>query len=149
MTERRVVLVAGPPAAGKNTHVNKHKRPGDIVIDFDDICRRLGSNDKHDHAPEIRTKANRVMQDLDEWVSRRGYGTAWVIRSVPHPAERALLAQGIRATEVHVIATPADVAKARAERDGRPAWTAQVIDKWWRRYQPATDDHTITTGENP
>lgn len=37
-----------------------------------------------------------------------------------------------------VLATDADTAKARAEADDRPAWTAGVIDRWWDRYRPST-----------
>lgn len=135
---RRVVLVAGPPAAGKTAHVAQHKRPGDIVIDFDDIAQRLGSTDPHDHPAEVREKARRIMQHLDEWVAGAQFN-AWVIRQAPHAAERALLAQGIGATEVHVLAVPRAAAKERAAVDGRPAWTGRAIDRWWNRYSRSND----------
>ncbi|MGW5411857.1 hypothetical protein [Actinomadura geliboluensis] len=87
------------------------------------------------------------MQHLDEWIAGARFN-AWVIRSAPDPAERSLAALGVRADEVHVLATPPDVAKARAERAGRPDWTPQAIDKWWRRYRPTNTDTTITPEEN-
>lgn len=136
---RRVVLVAGPPAAGKTRYVAERKRPGDVVVDFDQLCRWLGSDSDHDHSPEIREKGRRALQAADEWVASRTYGTLWVIRQAPHAAERALLAQGIGATEVHVLAVPRATAKERAAADGRPAWTGRAIDRWWNRYSRSND----------
>src|SRR4249920_7173 len=38
----RVMLVCGPPGAGKSTYVCKHMQPGDAVIDLDLIAREYG-----------------------------------------------------------------------------------------------------------
>lgn len=137
--DRRVVLVTGPPAAGKNHYVSDHAAPDDVVIDFDHIARELGSPSRHDHPPDIRAAAREVMAARDAEAGKATSGTWWVIRGAPHPAERALLAEGIQATEIVVVATPPDVAKRRAADDGRPAWTPHAIDRWWKRYKPLRD----------
>lgn len=133
---RRVVLVCGPPAAGKSTWVADHAEPGDRVVDLDQICRRLGSKDPHQHPQHILDQARRARLAEETQVARMTAGTAWVIRTMPEPDRRARHAAALDATEVVVLATPAEVAKARAEQDSRPAWTGAVIDRWWSRYRP-------------
>lgn len=135
---RRVVLVCGPPAAGKSTWVSEHARPGDRVVDLDAICRRLGSHRRYDHPQMVREQARRVRTAEETQVARMHSGTAWVIRTMPDPERRARHAAALGATEVAVLATDAATAKARAADDERPAWTAGVIDRWWDRYRPST-----------
>lgn len=136
--KRRVVLVCGPPAAGKTTWVAERSAPGDRVVDLDAICRRLGSPARFNHPEHVRAQARRVREAEETLVSRMHTGTAWVIRTMPDPDRRARHATALGATEVVVLATDAETAKARAADDERPAWTAGVIDRWWDRYRPST-----------
>lgn len=39
----RIVLVTGPPAAGKTTYANEQAGPLDVVVDYDAISQALGS----------------------------------------------------------------------------------------------------------
>ncbi|HEU5024648.1 MAG TPA: hypothetical protein VFV01_06960 [Spirillospora sp.] len=139
MSSRRVVLVAGPPAAGKSSYIAAHRGPDDDVLDFDAICRELGSKERHNHPPPVMRQAARIRAEREQQIAEKTTGTSWVIRTVPHPFERHLVAEGIGATEVLVLATPAAVAKQRAAADNRPAWTAAAIDKWWKQYRPSPD----------
>ena len=45
----RIVLVVGPPGAGKTTYVRDHKQPSDLVVDYDAIAEALGSDATHGH----------------------------------------------------------------------------------------------------
>ncbi len=52
-----MILVAGPPAAGKSTWIRDHAKPGDITIDYDTLAQALSpglSSDpaKHWHLEE-------------------------------------------------------------------------------------------------
>lgn len=133
---RRVVLVCGPPAAGKSTWVAGQASDGDTVIDFDRLCRDLGSPDRFDHAKDVKDRAHALRAALERQVAGMESGTAWVIRSAADPAQRRSLADALRATETVVITTPAEQARARAAADDRPAWTGRAIDRWWSLYQP-------------
>lgn len=133
---RRVVLVCGPPAAGKTTWVAENAADGDRVVDLDAICRRLGSPDGHNHPQQILERARLVRAAEETLVSRMQSGTAWVIRSLPEPGRRARVASALGATDVVVLTTPAAEAKSRAAADRRPVWTGPVIDRWWTRYRP-------------
>lgn len=135
---RRVVLVCGPPAAGKTTWVAERAAPGDRVVDLDAICRRLGSPSDHNHPDGIWRRAREVRAAEESLVARMASGTAWVIRTMPEPERRTRLASAIGATEVVVLATPAGEARSRAAADGRPVWTGPLIDRWWQRYQPSS-----------
>lgn len=141
---RRVVLVTGPPAAGKSAYIAARRAPDDIVIDFDAICGELGSVDRHNHSPAVLKKAAAVRAAREFQVSAMKSGTAWVIRTAPMPLERVFAAKGIGATETVVLATEPEVAKRRAAADGRPAWTSAAIDKWWRAYRPGAGETVIT-----
>jgi predicted kinase len=135
---RRVVLVCGPPAAGKTTWVAERAAPDDRVVDLDAICRRLGSPHRFNHPQTIREQARRVRAAEETQVARMSSGTAWVIRTMPDPQRRTQHAAALGATEIVVLAADAATAKAHAADDDRPAWTAGVIDRWWDRYRPST-----------
>lgn len=49
-----IVLIAGPPCAGKSTYAQQHAEPGDMVIDYDLIAAAIGSPDHHDHPASLR-----------------------------------------------------------------------------------------------
>lgn len=143
----RVILVCGPPAAGKSTWVKQRKQPGDHVIDFDQLCRTLGSRSHHDHPPHVRAIARDIRRAMEDhaavWPRR-----TWVIRSLADPEKRAAVAERLGA-QVVVLATPADEALARAAADNRPAWTREAITSWWDRYRPADFDQPADTFEQP
>jgi 5-methylcytosine-specific restriction endonuclease McrA len=93
---RQVILVAGPPCAGKTSYVQANARPGDHVLDQD----QLGA---------------RAMADALRAVATMTTGTAWVIRCSPGPTRRAAFARQLGATDV-VLLLP-----DRATLDGRAA----------------------------
>jgi predicted kinase len=140
VTGRSVTLVAGPPCAGKTTWVRQHAQPGDLVLDADNIARRLGSTDQWQHAQPHRQAAQDVMWQQMAAVRAMPAGTAWVIRAVPDPAERARLAHWLRATTVVVLLPPAPVLMGRAGRRPHPYRTRQAIRYWASRYRPHPDD---------
>ncbi|WP_329521170.1 AAA family ATPase [Spirillospora sp. NBC_01491] len=135
---RRVVLVCGPPAAGKTTLVRESASPEDTVVDLDVIAQELGSPGAHEHPPEVLERARRVRSAREALVTRMHTGTAWVVRTAADPQQRDRLAEALGATDVVVVATPAEDARRRAAEAGRPAFTGDVIDRWWRRYRPSS-----------
>lgn len=53
----RMIVVLGPPGAGKSTHVDTNRRPGDVVVDFDKLARALGATGPHDAPPAVGSTA--------------------------------------------------------------------------------------------
>ncbi|UQN30663.1 AAA family ATPase [Brachybacterium kimchii] len=141
-----VRLVTGPPCAGKSSFVREHAAPGDLVVDYDDILTSLGG-DRADRDGPRRGAADMVRAALEKHLpSDRD---AWVIRTLPDPAERHAHAARIGADEVLVLTAPAPDLKRRARDAGRPEWTADVIDTWWDRYRAHDDDHSPDMGPTP
>lgn len=128
-----VTLVYGPPCAGKNTYVDRHRAPGDLVLDFDAIVTALGGAGGHDQPEQLRPFAfdcvDAVMRRLatgDHIVER-----AWVIHTAPTRAERDPFRRGALVALVPDQAVCED--RARRERPGE--WLG-YIENWYARYEP-------------
>ena len=129
MTDRHVVLVCGPPCSGKTTYVRERMQPGDLVVDYDDIARRLGSRRTHGHDYRFHKKVEAVIARALAALEQGKHDRAWVIRSLPNDADRQALARRIGA-EVVVLDEPDEVLLARARQRGNPAPTVAAIRQW-------------------
>lgn len=128
-----VVLIAGPPCAGKSTLALELAAPGDLVVDRDVIARALGSTRLHMHAPAITAAAERqVRADLGRLHRLDPGQTAYVVRCLPRAADREQLARRLRAT-VRLVDPGLAECLRRAGRDGRPPGTHAAIRQWYRR----------------
>jgi hypothetical protein len=118
--ETRVVLVVGPPAAGKTTWVAEHAGPRDLVVDYDAIAQSLGT-DQHDVVMAAR---NAVLGKI-----RRGEldaPTAYIIST--NPQAEAMFPH-------HEVVT-VDPGREEVERRctaERPLSMLAVGDDWYRR----------------
>lgn len=136
---RSVVLLAGPPCAGKTTKAKQMATPDMQIVDFDAIARELGSPSRYDHGAWIAPTDAEVKR-LIVAISTDDEAQAIVIRAVPNPADRAELAAQLRATQVIVINPGRDACYQRARTDHRPARTWRAIAAWYHRYAPASCD---------
>lgn len=138
---RRVVLVVGPPTAGKSTLVGRLARKGDVVADFDAIARSLGSTAAGwDHPYPIRRQAEARMQELFDQIAGMESGRAWVVRSVPEATRREALAERLRADRVVLLKPPTDVLMRRALERPDSQGTRREIRRWLARYTPSRRD---------
>ncbi len=119
---RRVVLVCGPPGAGKTTHARSLDLP---VFDIDD--------------PQWEGSERLFRAALRE-LARDPAAQAVVIRSGATRTARSAAAALVGATEVQVIDTPAEVCVERviARNRPRPPMRVQIaaVAAWWDRYEP-------------
>lgn len=122
-----ITVITGPPCAGKTTYVRERAKPGDVVIDFDDIARALGSPEDHDHDPRVREiTAAAWSAAIRRLVSEPGTITAWVIDSKP-TTDRQDDYRRVRARTVALTAAAPELHR-RADADGRSAAWHQRID---------------------
>lgn len=108
---REVILVCGPPCAGKTTYVQQHARPGDRILDAD----QLGYHQMQRALTEVA-----LMQD----------GRAWVIRCAPGEAARATLRGVLDADRIVLLNPPTKELYARTRTRPHPNATWYAIRKW-------------------
>lgn len=123
----RLVLVVGPPGAGKSTLVRERAGPDDVVVDYDVIAEALGQRVSHSSVPSDAAKAARgaVLNKL-----RRGEidaPRAWIVSA--NPVAESLFPFH----EVVVVDPGRDVVLSRVEGAGRPAGWVGLVDDWYRR----------------
>jgi hypothetical protein len=132
----RIVVIAGPPCAGKTTFADLVAGPEDVVLDFDVVARELGSPVLWSHPEPWRSRAEADMQAAVRWaVLEPSEATAWVIRTAPRPRQRAELAERWNA-RVYLLNPGERECRRRARADGRPAGTSTSIGEWFSRYAP-------------
>jgi hypothetical protein len=123
-----IVLVVGPPAAGKSTYVKTHMGPNDLVVDFDVIAQQLGSTSTHDHDELTRHAAAAARQAIIRRLQHgevEGVPRAWLI-SANARAESFLPHH-----RVVVIDPGYHEVQARAVSAGRPPRWHALIDRWY------------------
>lgn len=150
----QVVLIAGPPCAGKTTRALELAQPGDLVIDRDAIARQLGSSRLHMHTPYIsRLAEQRMRAQLAKLQATRDV-TAYVVRCLPGAGQRQAWVNRFRARLI-LLDPGVDECLHRARLDGRPPGTYAAIRQWYARYQaqptvapsqPCMDCGTPTSG---
>lgn len=120
-------LVAGPPCGGKTTYVEQHRRPGQVVLDFDDLIEELGGVRYEAPSPLVR-------QAHDLWMARVGRAD-WVIHLAPTRVQRGRLRSMLQAEVVVVMATM-QVCLDRASASRPPTWERQ-IRRWFMDFEPS------------
>lgn len=126
-----ITVVIGPPAAGKSSYVREHRKDGDLVLDFDVLAQALGSVERHDAPPPIKTATYRARQAVIDLVLDEGLDCdSWIIHSSPSDGQ---MERYEAAGAAVVLVDPGiDEALARATADGRPEWTEYAIRDWYR-----------------
>ncbi|MFB9721195.1 AAA family ATPase [Planobispora longispora] len=139
----RIVLVAGPPCAGKTTYVQHQAIDGDLVLDLDAIARDLGSTRYWHHDAATMARANAVMRREVLRLAATRRGRAWIIRCVPNGRTRTGLARMVRADEVVVLLPPGRTLVRRAQARPDPVGTIRSINDWLARYTESPLDTVI------
>jgi adenylate kinase family enzyme len=118
---RRVVLICGPPGAGKTTLA---KSLGLEVYDLDD--------------PKWGGSEQRFRQAL-RLLAKNPNAQAAVIRAGATMSARAKAAELVAATETRIITTPRDecIKRVVARNRPRPPLKVQIaaVDTWWTKHK--------------
>ena len=121
-TQRRVVLICGPPGAGKTTHAHTL---GLEVYDLDDP--QWANDERRFNAALHTLRTDRTAQ-------------AAVIRAGATRRARAIATHTVAATEVTIITT--DLAecmrRVKSRNRPRPSLDRQLaaVRKWWDTFEP-------------
>lgn len=137
-----LVVIVGPPCAGKSTYAWRMAQEGDVVVDFDMIAFVLNGGRAHDAAAEVADVASAAWGAAVRRVMEKGY-PAFVIHARPDGWQ---VDEYKRAGARFVLLDPGmGECLRRAVRDGRPPGTAEMIRDWYERPPDLAADWRETT----
>jgi GTPase SAR1 family protein len=129
-SEAHIVLVVGPPGAGKSTFVQEHAGARDVIIDYDAISAAIGLPESRGASSDRTNIVKRLRNNLIQQ-ARRGDIKAdkvWLISCNPN-AEKMFPHH-----EVLVIDPGQQEVLSRA-RSCRPMYFQTIIENWYRARQ--------------
>jgi hypothetical protein len=160
---RLITVIAGPPASGKSTWLRSEARPGDLVLDWDDILAALSGLPVYERPAVLTYYANMattaVVTALRKapLLGRPEPEAAWIIRGAPEPERRWRFASPRRVgglgARIVVLTCPPEICHRRIDADPRRAGIRDeqhtAVDDWWARYEPASCDEILDTWSVP
>lgn len=138
-----VIIVSGPPGAGKSTYINQHKNKDDAVIDIDEIKAELSGKSIYHAGPEwIRPAITERNHRLSSLTTK-----TWLIVSAPKAADRRQWQKKLNA-EVIVLETSLNECTKRINNDDRrpthiKRQHIEAANKWWSNYVSRPEDKKI------
>lgn len=134
-----VHLVCGAPASGKTTFVRDRARPGDIIIDFDDIRERVGSS-RYDNTRSTLRAAFMERARMIRNLADQCEGEAWLIVMAPTHDERMAWKQALHNVVIHQINSDRVECERRVREDvarrGEVERLIVAIENYYARHEP-------------
>jgi 5-methylcytosine-specific restriction protein A len=138
--EGKVIVVYGPPGAGKTSYVMENMRAGDMIVDLDLIYSALSGQPIH-HKPgnllgfvlDVRETIYRMLD-----VRRNIADTIWIVISGAKREERNALIHRYNAATRLVRASVADCYERIKRDETRPGMAriaTEIVDRWFREYE--------------
>lgn len=131
-----LIVVTGPPAAGKTTYVAERAKPGDIRIDLDHIANTLAGVDvdNHEHEAHILTVAKAARQAAIDTAIKQDCDV-WLIHT--NPSSKQLNDYQAQGAIIHTIDPGKDVVMKRCKAE-RPKGSLFAAAKWYDQHQAST-----------
>lgn len=140
LVKMQVYLVHGSPASGKTTYVRKHMRPGDLIVDLDNLKYAISLQPKTEMPDNLLKIALGMRDYLYQLIEERAVDccNVWVIASLPRKREREELIQRFDALDVHCSADYHEcIARAGMDTERRDKLIQRaLIDKYFEQYEP-------------
>lgn len=143
-------IVCGAPASGKTTWTKQRARPGDLVLDLDEIAHSLSGKPLHawswhhgwlDAALRYRNELLGQISHKCQWRA------AWLIVSEPTADRREWWAQKMRPSQIVVLKPDITTCLARVDHDPQRAQYRSEqragIERWFATYQPREGDLVV------
>ena len=137
---QEVFIVYGPPLAGKTSYVAEIRRPGDLIVDIDNIWQSISGAARYEKDARLKPVVFKIRDALLDAVKYRlgRWRTAYIIGGYPRQGERERLARELGAREVLIDpGAEACMARLAANADGRDEdeWT-EYIAAWYEAQTP-------------
>lgn len=143
----RVVLLAGPPGAGKAALVSSWFRAGDLIVDVDRLFTALSGLEISEKPGALLTFALEARDAVLRRLAKpSAVSRAWITAGAPTAAERDRFEASLSA-QVLVLETPAAECMKRLAADPRRAARAQLLEPivrdWWVAYRRRPKRDTV------
>lgn len=140
-----LVVVTGPPTAGKSSWISGHAKSRDIVIDLDRIALALAGPgaDDHDHDATLLRVAHKArFAAINEAVSHLDEADVYLIHTLPGARHRARYRRlGARI----VVVDPGEDVVMQRVRDLRQPGMEQVARRWYQQHKAQSGTRTVST----
>lgn len=103
--EKKVYIIVGAPCSGQHDYVSERIQPNDIVLDIDDIWQCVSGQARYIKPNALKPIVFNIRDNIKQLIAR-GTGTwrnAFIIESLPSPADRNREAERYKAFNVEVI----------------------------------------------
>jgi 5-methylcytosine-specific restriction protein A len=145
-----VYLVCGAPASGKSRFVIKRSKPGDILIDLDEIISRITNHPIYfpEHREVVREgiRARNKQLEALQTITNRGQ-KVWMIVSAADPRDRIVWKDLLKPEATYILLCPQEECYRRIDQDTRRVDVAEdqkkAVVRWWAKYQPLTGEIII------
>ena len=139
--ERNIKIVSGSPCSGKNTYIEKNKRGGDLVWDFDKIHTALTGEDTHIHIEEVRKYIFSIRKKFYEDLKTEKDLRVWIINSSPIKQVRQELAKELNADVIYIKRSKEECLEV-AERERPEEWKS-YINSYFERLENIEEEENI------
>lgn len=132
----RVIMVVGPPGAGKTHYVREHMAWGDLIFDYDAIQAALSFQDWYERPPGHHPYIEDIRKVIIKRLQRPGdLGRAWIINSMSDVEKIRKLAGQLNA-QVIMVVPDAAVCIERVRQDDRRKGSdwEKIIHEWFDNY---------------
>lgn len=130
-----LIVVTGPPAAGKSSWIRSHAKPQDVIIDLDLMALAMAGPgaDHHDHNETLLRIVHRARQAAIHEAERHLDTTdVFLIHTMPSPKARAKYRRlGARIVTVD----PGEAIVRQRVKDMRQPAMEAVVTRWYSQYR--------------
>ena len=126
-------VVIGPPAAGKSTWCRENMKPGDILVDFDQLANALTGLDpaNHEHTAIVK-KVTKAARDAAIREAQKHAQDVDVLVIHSTPAQSTLDRYRREGAQIHVVDPGKDTVMHRIKHE-RPGHMHAVAARWYQQ----------------
>lgn len=145
-----MIVVAGPPGAGKSTWVEKRRRAGDVILDRDRLWAALSGEPSHTKPsglfPLVDAAFNAVLRKMESARVEESLRTVWVVTGAAKRGERQAYRDRFDAEimvfEIQPNSCLKRITMGHEKRGTVEAWSP-VVHRWWREYEQDPQDKVV------
>ena len=143
--DAEVIVLSGPPGAGKTTYVKSHIEPGDVVFDFDLVYHAVTGLPMHTRDDRVKDLVFQLREKFYQVVREPNrFHTAWIITAETKAEKRLELCSKLNARSFILLEEAAVCKESIQSREVPSTWELQV-DMWFDEFTMDQEKETTLT----